>query len=139
MEEGVVVAFISGILCISFSFYFQKQEDKYRTPGYYTEGVIVKNKECQSDTLEAAREVCVEFTKDFKVLQCTTRFPKKEVENWRVGRKILIVYDEQKDQVYCDPMRQFRKKQHICMIVGGIVVLVGIQWSMIACGLIMQQ
>lgn len=132
-----ILCMIIGILCISFSFYFQKQEDKNRMPGYYTEGVIVKNKECQSETLEAAREVCVEFTKDFKVLRCTTRFPKKEVENWRVGRKMLIVYDEQKDQVYYNPMRHFRKKQHICMIVGGIVVLVGLQWSMIACGLIM--
>lgn len=132
---GSVLCIVVGLALIGNAFYIQKKEDRMRIPGFYTEAVIVKNVPSKN-TPSKMRDVTFEFTKDFKVWHCTNRYSEKEADLWREGRHFLIVYDEAQDKVYCNPMKAYRKKQAITMGIGGIVILVGIQWSILAAGLI---
>lgn len=131
--------FIGGIACMllglglmAATFYVQKQEDKTRVAGYYTTGTIVSNKPGKNDM----RDVTFEFTKDFKVLQCTNSYPQAEAETWKEGRRSLIVYDEACDKVYFNPMRASRKKQAWMLLAGGVLLLSGMYWSVTVCGLL---
>lgn len=135
---GGVICMLAGLLLIGSTFYVQKREDKARMPGYYTTGTIVANKPGKGKSNAQKREVTFEFTKDFQVLRCTNSYPENEAENWKVGRNTLIVYDEATDMVYCNPMQESRKKQAVLMLLGGIVLLTGMYWSVTVCGLMMR-
>lgn len=130
--------FVGGVLCMlvglglmAATFYVQRQEDVARIPGYYTTGTIVSNKPVS----KGERAVTFEFTKDFKVWHCTNRFPETEAANWKLGRNSLIVYDEASDAVYFNPMRASRKKQAWMLLVGGVLLLAGMYWSVAVCGM----
>lgn len=129
---GSILCLIVGIATVAWSFHIQKEEDKERVPGFYTEASIVANKLTKDQT---KRKVTFEFTKDFRVLHCTNQYEAEEAALWREGKRFLIVYDEGADKVYCNPMKESRKKQALCMVIGGVVILVGIQWSILAAGL----
>lgn len=135
---GGIVCMLLGIFLIASTFYVQKQEDKARMAGYYTTGTIVANKPSAGSAKNQKRDVTFEFTKDFQVLRCTNSYPKEEAENWKVGRNTLIVYDEVADMVYYNPMKKFRHKQAVLMLVGGIILLTGIYWSITVCGLMLR-
>ena len=131
--------FIGGVLCMmaglglmGATFYVQKQEDKTRVAGYYTTGTIVSNKAVSM----GERDVTFEFTKDFKVWHCTSRYPATEAANWKVGRRSLIVYDDRADAVYFNPMQASRKKQAWMLLVGGVLLLTGMYWSVAVCGML---
>lgn len=130
-----VICVVVGVLLVASAFYIQKKEDRMRIPGFYTEATVVANvpKKGKAQNL---RDVTFEFTKDFKVIHCTNSYCVEEAESWREGRHFLIVYDETQDKVFCNPMKAYRKKQAVCIAVGGIVILVGIQWSILAAGLL---
>lgn len=129
---GSILCLIVGIATVAWSFHIQKEEDSERVSGFYTEASIVANKLTKDQT---KRKVTFEFTKDFKVLHCTNQYDVDEAAPWREGKRFLIVYDEGADKVYCNPMKESRKKQALCMVIGGVVILVGIQWSILAAGL----
>lgn len=60
-----------------------------------------------------------------------------EAEKIYVGRKYFVIYDEDKDKVYLNPMAKYRKKQSVLVLIGGIVLLLGINWSMVSYGFIL--
>lgn len=130
-----VMCVIVGVCVVASAFYIQKKEDRMRMPGFYTEATVVSNVP-QTGHAQTIRNVTFEFTKDFKVIHCTNSYSAEEAASWREGRHFLIVYDEAQDKVFCNPMKAYRKKQAVCMVVGGIVILVGIQWSILAAGLL---
>lgn len=130
-----VICVIVGVLLVASAFVVQKKENRMRAPGFYTEAIIVANVPKKGKT-QNLRDVTFEFTKDFRVIRCTNSYSVEEAEYWREGRHFLIVYDEIQDKVFCNPMKAYRKKQAVCIAVGGIVILVGIQWSILAAGLL---
>lgn len=123
---------MAGLGLMGATFYVQKQEDKTRVAGYYTTGTIVSNKAVSM----GERDVTFEFTKDFKVWHCTSRYPATEAANWKVGRRSLIVYDDRADAVYFNPMQASRKKQAWMLLVGGVLLLTGMYWSVAVCGML---
>ncbi len=128
---GGVLCMLAGLGLMGATFYVQKQEDAARMPGYYTTGTIVSNKAVN----KGESDVTFEFTKDFKVWHCTSRYPTTEAANWKVGRRSLIVYDDRADAVYFNPMQASRKKQAWMLLVGGVLLLTGMYWSVAVCGM----
>lgn len=136
------ILFMSGILCMLFgigviagTFLVQRKENQVRPEGLYTEGVVLSNR-VRSDK-KNMQEVTFEFMKDFRMVRCTMNYEREEAKNLKPGRKYLIVYDDQTDRVYCNPMKKYRTQQNWLMIIGGIILLIGINVSMIGCGLLM--
>ncbi|MEE0435705.1 MAG: hypothetical protein UDB11_09960 [Peptococcaceae bacterium] len=128
---------IVGILIIGSAFLIQRKEDKVRPSGYYTQADILVNKPSHKKDGITQNLVKFRFTKDFKVLLAEEFFPSMEAEKIYVGRKYFVIYDEDKDKVYLNPMAKYRKKQSVLVLIGGIVLLLGINWSMVSYGFIL--
>lgn len=120
-----LVFILGGIGLIAATFCVQKQEEKLRPPGFYTTAEIIRIRPGKS---KAELAVTFEFTKDFKIRQVTSQYPKAEAEHWVTGRKSLIVYDETQEKIYYNPMKESRKKQAIMIIAGFLFLLFGINW-----------
>ena len=116
---------VGGIAFLVSAFYLQKLEDRERMPGFYTTATITSIKPGQDKTQTA---VTFELTKDFKVQQITDVFPAEEAANWAVGRRSLVVYDEEKQKIYYNPMRKWRKAQAAVMLWGFMLLFFGISW-----------
>ena len=130
-----IICMIIGIAVISCTFFIQKKEDEHRIPGYYMQGLVIANREYPRDN--NIREVTFEFTKDFRILRCTNRYLREEALEMKIGRKYLIVYDEAINKIHCNPAKEYRKIQNITILVGGVILLIGINVSVLACGLIL--
>lgn len=122
---GVVIICI-GVAMVASAFWVQRLEDRERMPGFYTTAVIVN---MVPQKRKGQTEVCFEFTKDFRVQRVSNDFPSEMAENWRVGRKNLIVYDEEQGKIYYNPMKKWRNRQALLMGIGLMVLLYGVLWS----------
>lgn len=129
----VAVCFIiAGILVIAATFLVQKKEDAERMPGFYTTAEMVSIKKHGNTT-----DVTFVFTKDFRNLRITNHYPAEEAEGWVEGRQTLIVYEEETGKVHVNPMRKYRRKQGIMIIIGFLLIMFGASWLGFAAGLIM--
>lgn len=124
-----LLCILGGIAFIASTFYLQRLEDRKRMPGFYTTATIVAMKPCKN---KAQTQVTFELTKDFKVCQVTNDFPTAEAENWKVGRRSLVVYDEDQHKIYYNPMRRSRNAQALVMAAGFVVLLFGVSWTIFA-------
>ena len=88
---------LGGIAFIASAFYLQKLEDRKRMPGFYTTATIVAMKPHND---QAKTRVTFELTKDFQIRQVTNDFSAEEAENWKVGRRSLVVYDEDQENIF---------------------------------------
>ena len=124
-----VICILAGIGCIAATFYLQRVEDRERVPGFYTTAAIVAIK---PDKKGEQTAVTFEFTKDFQVLQRTQVFPAEAAASWITGRRSLIVYDEENETIYYNPMRRSRNRQALVMAAGFLILLFGVSWSVLA-------
>lgn len=120
---------LGGIAFIASAFYLQRLEDRKRMPGFYTTATIVAMKPHKN---KAQTAVTFELTKDFKVRRVSNDFPNEEAENWKTGRRSLVVYDEDQQKIYFNPMRRSRNAQALVMATGFVVLLFGVSWTIFA-------
>ena len=124
-----LLCILGGIAFIASAFYLQRLEDGKRMPGFYTTATIVAIKPHKN---KAQTAVTFELTKDFRVCQVTNDFPTAEAENWKTGRRSLVVYDEEQQKIYYNPMRKSRNAQALVMGTGFVVLLFGVSWTIFA-------
>ena len=124
-----LLCILGGIAFIASAFYLQRREDQERMPGFYTTATIVAIKPRKNEEQLA---VTFELTKDFKVQRITNDFPAEEAAHWTVGRRALIVYDEDMQKIYFNPMRKSRNRQALVITTGFLILLFGVSWTILA-------